>query len=300
MVAGFDLKAYLKGIRRAVDASLNNYLDGPTPASRIYQAMHYSVMAGGKRLRPVLCIAAARTIGGRMQAVLPVACALECIHTYSLIHDDLPAMDDDALRRGHPTCHVKFDEATAILAGDGLLTLAFEILADAARQAAPGQHPRWMRVFASVAMAAGARGMIEGQMRDMISEGTVIPSAELETLHRLKTGKMIEVSVSSGAEIAGATPVQLKAFSVYAENIGLAFQVTDDLLNVNGDPALMGKAAGTDQRRGKNTYPSLLGLAEAEAYARRLVDNALKALDGFDNQADPLRALAGYIIERKR
>jgi len=299
-VAEFDLKTYLKDARIAVDAALEEYLTGPPPETRLYRAMRYSVMAGGKRLRPVLCIAAAQSIGGDSAQVMPVACALECIHTYSLIHDDLPAMDDDDLRRGCPTCHVKFDEATAILAGDALLTLAFDILAKAAARVRPVDQGRWLAVLANVAAAAGADGMIEGQMRDMQAEGSVVDCKALEALHRLKTGKMIEVSVSSGAVIAGSSRTQRQALSVYAEGIGLAFQVVDDILNVKGDPEKMGKATGTDMSRGKNTYPALMGLADAERYARRLVNNALKALETFDNKADPLRAIARYVIERKR
>ena len=297
---GFDLKAYLTEIRLAVNDELDRYLGGPTPATRLFQAMRYSVMAGGKRLRPVLCIAAARTIGGRMADVMPAACALECLHTYSLIHDDLPAMDDDVLRRGRPTCHVKFDEATAILAGDALLTLAFEIVGDATRQAVGDDGRHWLDALTRIAAAVGATGMIEGQMRDMAAEGEELSECDVEALHRLKTGKMIEAAVGAGADIAGASPAQREALGQYAANIGLAFQVADDILNVKGDPKLLGKATGTDSDRGKNTYPKLLGTDGAEAHARRLVNNALKALDLFDNKADPLRAIARYVIERNR
>lgn len=262
--------------------------------------MTYSIMAGGKRLRPVLCIAAAETVGGNLQTVLPLACALELIHTYSLIHDDLPAMDDDIQRRGKPTCHVQFDEATAILAGDALLTLAFEILATTGSHCASHDQKKWLLVIAKVASAAGSKGMIEGQMRDMTLEGKSISESELESLHRLKTGKMIEVSVVSGALLSGASHYQLQALQAYAQNIGLAFQVVDDILNVKGDPLRLGKATGTDQNRGKNTYPSLLGLADAETLAGDLINNALKTLDIFDSKADYLRAIAHYIIERNR
>ncbi|MGA6927219.1 MAG: polyprenyl synthetase family protein, partial [Desulfosarcina sp.] len=229
-----------------------------------------------------------------------LACALELIHTYSLIHDDLPAMDDDAVRRGKATCHVQFDEATAILAGDALQTLGFEILATTGGHSTPDHWEKWLQVIARVASAAGSKGMIEGQMQDMVLEGSVVSLEELETLQRLKTGKMIETSVDSGAMVAGASTIQRQALHVYAENIGLAFQVTDDILNVKGDPRQLGKATGTDRLRGKNTYPSLLGLAAAERLADRLVNNALKTLDAFDNKADSLRAIAGYVIQRKR
>jgi geranylgeranyl diphosphate synthase type II len=262
--------------------------------------MTYSVMAGGKRLRPVLCIAAAEAVGGERGDVLPLACALEMLHTYSLIHDDLPAMDDDQQRRGKPTCHVMFDEATAILAGDALLTLTFEILATAGGQATGDESKRWLMVTAQVASAAGCKGMIEGQMRDITFEGRVLSLTDLESLHRLKTGRLIEVSVGAGALLAGASREQQQALEAYAQHIGLAFQVTDDVLNVKGDPERLGKATGTDQQRGKNTYPTLIGLADAEQLAGRLVNNALKAIDTFDNKADSLRAIARYVIERTR
>jgi geranylgeranyl diphosphate synthase type II len=296
----FDLKSYLQDVRKQVDEALVRYLGGSSPPTRIMQAMAYSVTAGGKRLRPVLCIAAAEAVGGKRTDVLPLACALELIHTYSLIHDDLPAMDDDHTRRGNPTCHVQYDEPTAILAGDALLTLAFEILAAAGIHGAPENRQKWLRVIAQVASAAGSGGMIEGQMRDMAFEGTAIPERELKSLHRLKTGKMIEVSIGSGAILAGSSPVEQRALLLYARHIGLAFQVADDILNVKGDPRKLGKAIGTDQRRGKNTYPSLLGLAGAEAFAGQLVNDAVKALDVFDNDADSLRSIARYVIERNR
>ncbi len=296
----FDLKTYLCDVRERVDEMLQRYLGGPLPPTQLSRAMAYSVMAGGKRLRPVLCIAAAESVGGKRETVLPLACALEMIHTYSLIHDDLPAMDDDGKRRGKPTCHIQFNEATAILAGDGLLTLAFEILATAGTQCEPGDQHLWLLGIAKMASAAGFKGMIEGQMRDIAFEDTLIPEFELEDLHRLKTGKMIEVSVASGALASRASKRQRRTLHTYAQNIGLAFQVADDILNVKGDPQRLGKATGTDQIRGKNTYPSLLGLSGAETLAGKLVDNALKALNTFDNNADPLRAIARYVIERNR
>jgi len=296
----FDLNSYLKDVRKPVDEMLQHYLGAQSSATRVSCAMTYSVMAGGKRLRPVLCIAAAETVGGKRETVLPLACALEFIHTYSLIHDDLPAMDDDDKRRGKPTCHVQFDEATAILAGDALLTLAFEILAATGSRCASDSQYRWLQSIAQIASAAGFKGMIEGQMRDMAFEGTVISTSELESLHRLKTGKMIETSVVTGALVSGASKRQQQVLHTYAQNIGLAFQVADDILNVKGDPERLGKSTGTDQLRGKNTYPSLLGLSGAEMLAGRLVDNALKVLDVFDNEADSLRAIANYVIERNR
>jgi geranylgeranyl diphosphate synthase type II len=294
----FDLPDYLEGNRAVIDRALRAYLEGQHKKTRIIQAMSYSVMAGGKRLRPVLCIAAAQAVGGKAETVLPIACSLELIHTYSLIHDDLPAMDNDDLRRGSATCHVEFDEATAILAGDALLTMAFQILAN--MENAGSSADLRLKIIAKIASAAGKEGMIEGQMRDMAAEGVPISKQELETLHRLKTGKMIEVSVESGGLAAGGSTDQLEALHGYAENIGLAFQVVDDILNIKGDPKLLGKAVGTDQLREKNTYPSLLGIEKAETMAEELVNNALKALVDFDSNAEPLRAIAQYIIERKR
>lgn len=294
----FELKPFLDGVRRRVDEMLRHYLGGS--ALPISQAMTYSVMAGGKRLRPALCIAAAETVGGDRESVLPMACAIELIHTYSLVHDDLPAMDNDEKRRGKPTCHVQFGEATAILAGDALLTRAFEIAAIAGMQSADNHQQHWLMAIAALAAASGYQGMIEGQMRDMAFEGRLLPEGELETLHRLKTGKMIEVSVDCGALLSGAASSARQALQRYAQNLGLAFQVADDILNVKGDPQRLGKATGTDCMRRKNTYPSLLGLSGAERLAGRLVDNALQALAPFAAEADPLRALARYVIERNR
>ena len=296
----FDLKTYLTERRALVDSGLRQQLDNPSPTSRICQAMSYSVMAGGKRLRPILCMAAAEAVGGNRESVLPIACALELIHTYSLIHDDLPAMDNDEKRRGKPTCHVQFDEATAILAGDALLTLAFEVLAAAASRCPSDAQQRWLQATIQIASAAGSRGMIEGQMRDMDFEGKRIAADALESLHRLKTGRMIEAAIGSGAMVAGASEAQQKALEGYGRHIGLAFQVADDILNVTGDPQRLGKATGTDRSRGKNTYPALLGLDAARRFAEHLVDGALQVLAPFDIKADPLRAIARYVIERSR
>jgi geranylgeranyl diphosphate synthase type II len=219
------------------------------------------------------------------------------VHTYSLIHDDLPAMDDDVLRRGKPTAHVRFDEATAILSGDALLTMAFEIISapNAGRQSDPA---RQLEVIHILAKAAGYQGMIQGQMLDMGAEGHRLDLNDLKELHKLKTGALIEASVRIGALYGRANAHEKKSLHQYAQMIGLAFQVADDILNVSGDPDRLGKAVGTDSARAKNTFPALLGLEKAKAYAGELVQNALKALAKFDTQADPLRAIASYIIER--
>jgi len=265
--------------------------------------MRHSLMAGGKRLRPVLCLAAAGAVGSENEAVLRAACAIEMIHTYSLIHDDLPAMDNDDLRRGVPTCHKAFDEATAILAGDALLTLAFQVMADP--PPAPGgtggsEGPAWREVLDTIARAAGPNGMIEGQMRDMAAEQQRLSLTELEALHLLKTGALFEAAVFAGARLGGGSASEIAALATYARLAGLAFQVTDDILNVEGDPRLMGKAVGSDAARRKNTYPALMGLESSRRHAGELVGEALRAIALFDMRAEPLRALAMHIVARKR
>jgi geranylgeranyl diphosphate synthase type II len=295
----FDLNTYFAEKVERINTVLESILKTSERPDRLLEAMTYSLMAGGKRFRSVLCIAAAEAAGGDLEDVLPAACALEMVHTYSLIHDDLPAMDDDDLRRGQPTCHKAFDEATAILAGDALLTLAFQILSaiadDNDRQAA-----KWLRVIQLISHAAGYCGMIQGQMLDIGSEGSQLTLNELKSMHRLKTGALIEVSTRCGAELVDADYSQIEQLESYARHIGLAFQVTDDILNVEGDPAIMGKAVGTDNLRQKSTYPSLLGLEESKTFARELIDNALQALVSFDQKAEPLRAIARYIVDRKK
>lgn len=297
--AAFDLKGYLQNRRDQVNQALTGILGRFGQGRRLIQAMTYSVNAGGKRLRPILCLAASEVFSDAWPEVMPAACALELIHTYSLIHDDLPAMDDDTLRRGKPTCHVAFDEATAILAGDALLTLAFEILCEPKTGAkSPSSQQRWMKAAHVIASAAGCGGMVEGQMQDMAAEGVSLSADVLERLHALKTGALIRASVESGAILSGANDDEIHALNEYAKRIGLAFQVADDILNVTGDAAVMGKAVGTDSHRGKNTYPALLGLAEAKKLAENLAVQAVGSLDVFGRSATPLRAVAGYIISR--
>lgn len=297
----FELKSYLVSKRSQIDSYLHRILPKNLNSSRLVNAMHYSLMAGGKRLRPILCLAAAAAVGDQTEDqaedVMRAACAIEMIHTYSLIHDDLPAMDNDDVRRGKPTCHVAFDEAVALLAGDALLTLAFQLLSDVEfindRQAS-----KWLRVLNRISCAAGYLGMIEGQMRDINSEANTISLEMLGELHALKTGALIEASVYSGAILGGGSNEQIVQLGIYAKNIGLAFQVKDDILNVEGDPSLMGKAVGTDNIREKNTYPSLMGLEKSKIFAEQLVIQALKAVESFDSRAEPLRSIANYIIER--
>ncbi len=295
----FDLNAYLDEKIKRIDAALQAILKTSEQPGRLLEAMTYSLMAGGKRFRSILCGAAAEAVGGDLEDVLPAACALEMVHTYSLIHDDLPAMDDDAMRRGQLTCHKAFDEATAILAGDALLTLAFQTLSSI-NAGSEQQVTKWLRVIQLISHAAGYCGMIQGQMLDMGSEGSRLTLNELKSMHRLKTGALIEVSLRCGAELVGANFKQIQKLENYARQIGLAFQVTDDILNVEGDPAIMGKAVGTDKLRHKSTYPSLLGLEQSKSFAGALIENALQSLESFDQKAEPLRAIARYIVARKK
>jgi geranylgeranyl diphosphate synthase, type II len=297
----FELRPYLESRRTVIDCALLNYLQGSRRKEpEILAAMNYSIKAGGKRIRPILCMAASHALGRSEEEALPVGCALEMIHTYSLIHDDLPAMDDDDLRRGKPTSHRAFSEATAILAGDALLTCAFQLLAKHALQQPASQNGQWLKIIALIAGAAGHDGMIEGQMRDIEAEGRELTLDELEQLHRLKTGALISAAIETGAIIGDAKRDAYKRLREYGRCIGLAFQVTDDILNEVGDPEIMGKAVGTDRLHQKNTYPALLGLNAAQQKAADLVNQALHSLDIFDNKSDPLRAIARYVVTRQR
>jgi len=295
-----DLKIYLAEKRALVDEALERYMPKPEgPASDLMTAMNYSLFAGGKRLRPILCIAGAEAAGGDGKDVLPAACALELIHTYSLIHDDLPAMDNDDLRRGKPTSHKVFGEAMAILAGDGLLTEAFNLLAGLTvpERVAAGVLKKIIRLIAE---ASGCRGMVGGQAVDMQAEGKEIDSSIIDYIHSHKTGALIAASVSSGAILGGGSPGQLEAIGLYGEKIGLAFQISDDILDIEGNIEELGKGVGGDSRKGKNTFPSVYGLNESKNILNGLIDSAIKALEQFDNKADPLRQIAQYIIERKK
>ncbi|MFZ5571171.1 MAG: polyprenyl synthetase family protein [Thermodesulfobacteriota bacterium] len=296
----FDIQKYLAKKKDTVDSCLLRFLNGIKGNARIADAMRHSLLAGGKRLRPILCIAAAESMGGSEISALPAACALEMIHTYSLVHDDLPAMDNDDLRRGKPTCHVAFDEATAILAGDALLTLAFEILSDMDRWPEAISPREYLRIIHGISVAAGHQGMIAGQMTDILAEGAGLTLEELEAMHRAKTGALIEASVCTGGLLAGADTSRMENLRQYARNIGLAFQVTDDILNVEGDPDILGKAVGTDENRRKSTYPSLLGIQRSKELSRCAVEKALDAVASFDEKARPLRELATYIIRRQQ
>jgi geranylgeranyl diphosphate synthase type II len=299
----FDLKTYLAERRKSVDAALADCLpeEPGAPYASVVEAMRYSLFAGGKRVRPILCIAAAEAVledaEAALERVLPFACALECIHTYSLIHDDLPAMDNDDLRRGRPTSHKVFGEALAILAGDGLLTLAFRLATDAGRfrGAAP---ERLLAAARELGDAAGFRGMIGGQVVDIESEGKEGSLGELERLHLLKTGALIQASVRCGALLAGAGVAELSALASYGRNVGLVFQVADDILDVVGQAELMGKNVGGDARKHKLTYPGLIGLEESRRQADALLGEAIRALERFGQEAQPLREIAAYVVQR--
>ena len=295
----FNLEAYLARCRKAVNSGLERLVRPNDSNSKLNAAMSYSLMAGGKRVRPALCMAAAGAVGRADDDIVTAACAIEMIHTYSLIHDDLPAMDDDDIRRGRPTCHVAFDEATAILAGDALLTLAFQTLSRAASGSRKSPD-LWIQIINILATASGCRGMIEGQMRDIAAEKTPLALDELEKTHALKTGALIVASVKTGAILGGGSRTRVRRLGEYAAHIGLAFQVMDDILNITGDPKQMGKATGTDLERNKSTYPVLMGLDGSREFAAALTLKALQALDNFDNRSEPLRALANYITARKR
>jgi geranylgeranyl diphosphate synthase type II len=294
-----SLSEYLETKKKITDEALERYLpteDNYPPL--IFQAVRYSVFAGGKRLRPILCMASAEAVGGNGESVLPVACALELIHTYSLIHDDLPALDDDDYRRGMLTSHKVFGEDMAILAGDALLTEAFRLMSE--RTLMENISPEnLISVIHDVAEAAGYFGMVGGQVVDVQSEGKEVEKEVLNYIHTRKTGAMITVAVKTGALLSNAGEAELNAIISYGRHAGLAFQIADDILNVEGDRALLGKGTGSDAKRGKVTYPALMGLDASRLKAAELVDNALAAIEKFDHNAEPLRMIARYIVERK-
>lgn len=292
------ITAYQSYCQALVDPVLEQLFTAPhADMARLYDAMRYSVMNGGKRVRPLLVLASCEALSGQPHTAIGAACAVELIHAYSLVHDDLPAMDDDALRRGQPTTHIAFDEAYAVLAGDALQTLAFEVLCDA--QHSPLADSIRLRMLHLLAQAAGAAGMVGGQAIDLSATGKNINQAHLERMHRHKTGALIRASVLLGGLATGqATEQQLAALADYADAIGLAFQVQDDILDITGSTQTLGKQQGSDNQQGKSTYPNLLGLSQAQTYAQQLRDQALTALNPFDAKADPLRQLAEYIVNR--
>ncbi len=293
--SAFDLSAYLSDRRQQVEAAIDQALGIQYPET-LYEAMRYSMLAGGKRLRPILCLASCELAGGTITTAMPTACALEMIHTMSLIHDDLPAMDNDDYRRGRLTNHKVYGEDVAILAGDALLTYAFEHVATQTQDAAP---ERVLRVIANLAIAVGGEGLVGGQIVDLASEGN--PGITLDTLtyiHNHKTAALLEVSVTSGAILAGADDADVEQLRQYAQRIGLAFQIVDDILDITATSETLGKSAGKDVAAQKATYPSLWGLEESRHQAQTLIASAKAALDGFGELRQPLLAIADYIINR--
>ena len=291
-----DLKRYLIARQKEVDRALERFLPkASTKPSTIHKAMRYSLFAGGKRLRPILCLAAAEACGGPTKRALPLACALECIHTYSLVHDDLPSMDNDDFRRGRPTCHKVFGDGIAVLTGDALLTIAFEIATQVETQ------PRYdMRtILREIAVAAGSRKLIAGQVADLEAEGKPIDRTQLRYIHENKTAALLTTSVRLGAMSANAQPKQLQAISNFGHALGLAFQVIDDILDVTQTSEKLGKSAGKDAAAHKATYPSVLGLEKSRTEATRLTRQAHAALESLGKSAAMLHALANYLLERE-
>ncbi len=293
----FDLNGYLKQQKALVDQALEQSIEITRP-EKIYEAMRYSLLAGGKRLRPILCLATCDLTGGTSEIAMPTACALEMIHTMSLIHDDLPAMDNDDFRRGKPTNHKVFGEDIAILAGDGLLAYAFEYVATQTKNVAPENI---IKVVARLGRTVGAAGLVGGQVLDLESEGKSDITAEtLSFIHSHKTGALLEASVVSGAVLADAAETEINRLSRYAQNIGLAFQIIDDILDITATDEQLGKTAGKDLQAKKATYPSLWGLEKSQLKAQELVDSAIAQLDVYGAKAEPLRAVANYIVTRDR
>ncbi len=295
---GFNFEHYLEERRKLVEDTLRLVVpQGEGPASVLFEAMRYSLFAGGKRLRPVIALAACEAVGGRTRSALGFACALEMIHTYSMIHDDLPCMDDDDLRRGKPANHKVYGEAIATLAGDALLTDAFKVVAE--WQETDVSANVVLRVIQELACAAGSAGMVGGQTLDILSEGRTLGIDELELLHSKKTGALFVVAARGGGWLGGAQPDEIEALSAYARDAGLAFQIMDDILDVSSSAERMGKRTQKDKAHGKATYPTLLGLERSRELAHQLKQRALEALAGFGAQAQALRGLASYVVERE-
>ncbi len=300
------IKSYLKEKRTLVDSFLKSYFNAPAAPSILYEAMNYSLFAGGKRIRPILALASYETCGGNPEDIIPHASALELIHTYSLIHDDLPAMDNDDMRRGKPTNHRVFGEAMAILAGDALLTEAFFMIADCGlrnvelkKSKIRNPNSAILRVIREIAMAAGAHGMVGGQVQDLLSEDSEPDRASLSFIHKHKTAALITASVRIGAILADSNKTTLRAITRYGENVGLAFQVIDDILDIEGNTAEIGKTTGSDERKKKMTYPGLYGLEMSRKKADELVSEAIYALKDFSERAEPLREIAKYLLRRR-
>jgi geranylgeranyl diphosphate synthase type II len=296
-MSNFDLDVYLHDRKQLIESALAAHLDRchGAPAT-LREAMAYSLLAGGKRLRPILALAACEAVGGAPDDAIDAACAVEFVHTYSLIHDDLPAMDDDDFRRGRPTAHKKFGEALAILAGDALAAEAFRVAAERRR----GREERIADVVFELARAAGAVGMVGGQVLDIEATGKRISVEDLEKLHHAKTGELLLVAVRAGARMGGADAAALEKLTAYGRALGLAFQIVDDVLDITADLATLGKDPGSDRAAGKTTFVDLLGVDGARARAQRVMDEGLAALAPFGGRAEALRALGRYTVERDR
>ncbi len=292
-----QFRSYLASRQKLIDRALNRYLpNANTKPATLHKAMRYSLFAGGKRLRPILCLAAAEACRGNIQNALPLACALECIHTYSLVHDDLPSMDNDDFRRGRPTCHKVFGDGIAILAGDALLTIAFEI----ASTGKPTPHYDGSILLREIAVAAGSQKLIAGQVADLEAEGKRVKRDQLRFIHENKTAAILKSSVRLGAMSANADAKKLSAITQFGQRLGLAFQVIDDILDVTQTSEILGKSAGKDVAAKKATYPAVIGLEKSRAEARQLTRQAHDALSIFrGSDADLLHALANYLLERE-
>jgi geranylgeranyl diphosphate synthase type II len=291
-----DFSRYWSSRQKQVDAAMDRLLPrASTRPKTIHEAMRYSIFAGGKRLRPVICLAAAEAVGGKPEPALPLACAVECIHTYSLIHDDLPSMDNDDFRRGKPTSHKVYGEGIAVLAGDALLTIAFEMVAQA--KAAPRYSTA--ALVRELAHAAGSQALVAGQVADLEGEGKKLKLADLQYIHENKTAALIASSIRLGAMSANATPRQLAGLTEFGRSLGLAFQVIDDILDVTQTTEKLGKSAGKDVAAQKSTYPALLGLDKAKKEADRLTARARAALKPFGKKAEAMAAIADYLLQRE-
>ena len=292
-----SLQAFFSHYQQRINHLLSALLPDNEQSS-LQQAMRYATLNGGKRIRPILAYATAEVLGAPETHVDDIACAIELIHAYSLVHDDLPAMDNDDLRRGKPTCHIKFGDAEAILAGDALQALAFQHLAQSDNQAISASEQ--LHIIRQLAIASGKQGMASGQSMDLASEGKQISLVELEQIHNAKTGALLQASVTLAALACGYQDSQgLKQLSIYAQNLGLSFQVQDDILDVTGETLIIGKQAGADQNVNKATYPALLGLEDAQLMAQTLQNNAIQALDGFGDKANTLRGIARFVVSRQ-
>jgi len=292
-----DIQAYLSDKKREIDGWLSECIPEPEGLSRrLFDAMRYSLLGGGKRLRPILLLSTAELLSnGDGRLIRDFACAIECIHTYSLIHDDLPAMDDDDIRRGHPTCHKKFSEDIAILAGDALLTLAFELMS---RPTAPENAAPQMRALHEVAVRAGCLGMVGGQTADVLSENCDSSEEVVRFIHSRKTAALISAPIVAGAVLAGASNSDLETLSIFGQRIGLAFQIIDDLLEIEGDARTLGKSVGSDTKNNKVTYPGVVGRGRARLDAQKSVEEALGYLAPFGQRADALHGIAKFFIDR--